>query len=355
MKEELLQQQAVNLLKELIEIPSFSGEEDGTATILEQWMTRHHIKFQRHRNNVWAVNEDFNPAKPNLLLNSHHDTVRPNGGYTRDPFVAQEEGGKLFGLGSNDAGGCLVSLLAAFTWFYTQRNLNYNLIFAATAEEEINGKYGIASLVPILPQIEVAMVGEPTKMQMAIAEKGLIVFDASVRGISSHAAHPNPDNPIYKTAKVLEWFRDYEFERISDLLGAVKMTVTQISAGNQHNVVPSEVNLVIDVRVNDLYTNEMINEILQKVAPVDYLKARSLRLNSSRIDPEHELVLAGSGLGMTTYGSPTLSDQALLPCPSLKMGPGDSTRSHTADEFIYLEEIRTGIAGYIKILEKILN
>ncbi|WP_093112941.1 M20 family metallo-hydrolase [Salinimicrobium catena] len=350
-----LQQQAIGLLKELIETQSFSGEEDETAALLENWFSEREIPYKRHLNNVWAVNRHFDGSKPTLLLNSHHDTVKPNSAYTRDPFKAEIEDGKLFGLGSNDAGGCLVSLLAAFTWFYESEDLEYNLIFAGTAEEETNGKNGIACLLPLLPKIDVAIVGEPTLMDLAVAEKGLVVFDAVIKGTPSHAAHPNEDNAIYKTAKILDWFREFEFERRSEVLGDVKLTVTQINAGSQHNVVPANVDLVIDVRVNDQYSNKEIEEILQKNAPVDRITARSLRLNSSSIPLDHELVKSGISLGMNTYGSPTLSDQAMLSCPSLKLGPGDSTRSHSADEFIYVYEIEEGIEKYIKLLERALK
>ncbi|WP_424493757.1 M20 family metallo-hydrolase [Salinimicrobium sp. GXAS 041] len=350
-----LQEQAIELLKNLIQTQSFSGEEDKTATLLENWFKEKGIPFQRNQNNVWAVNKNFDESKPTLLLNSHHDTVKPNLAYTRDPFEAKVEDGRLYGLGSNDAGGCLVSLLATFTYFYEAQDLDYNLLFAGTAEEEINGKNGIASLLPIIPKIDVAIVGEPTLMKLAIAEKGLIVFDAVVKGTPSHAAHPNDNNAIYKTAKVLDWFERFRFEQTSEFLGEVKLTVTQINAGSQHNVVPAQVDLVIDVRVNDCYSNDEIAEILNEKAPVDEIKARSLRLNSSSIPEDHDLVIAGVSLGMETYGSPTLSDQAMLSCPSLKLGPGDSTRSHSADEFIYVKEIEEGIEKYIKLLEKALK
>lgn len=350
-----LQSDAIELLKKLIETPSFSREEDKTAHLLKGWFYNYDIPFNRHLNNVWAVNRNFDPAKPTLLLNSHHDTVRPNSAYTKDPFTAEVSDGKLFGLGSNDAGGCLVSLLATFTWFYKIENLNYNLVFAGTAEEEINGNNGIASLLPLLPEIDLAIVGEPTLMQLAIAEKGLVVFDAVVKGTPSHAAHPNNNNAIYKTAEVLNWFENIKFDKVSEVLGEVKLTVTQINAGSQHNVVPAQVDLVIDVRVNDRYSNAEIERILTEKAPVDELRARSLRLNSSSIPADHELVKAGIALGMKTYGSPTLSDQAMLSCPSVKLGPGDSTRSHSADEFIYVMEIEEGIEMYIKLLEKVLK
>ena len=352
---ENLQKEAIELLKELIQTESFSGEENRTAKLLEEWFIKRNIPFERHLNNVWAVNHIYDPSKPTLLLNSHHDTVKPNSGYTRDPFEARTEDGKLYGLGSNDAGGCLVSLLATFTWFYKAEDLKYNLIFAGTAEEEINGSKGIASILPKLPKIDVAIVGEPTLMDLAVAEKGLVVFDAVVKGTPSHAAHPNDNNAIYKTANVLRWFENFKFERISEVLGEVKLTVTQINAGSQHNVVPGQVDLVIDVRVNDRYSNKEIEQILQEKAPVDRITARSLRLNSSSIPPDHELVAAGISLGMKTYGSPTLSDQAMLNCPSVKLGPGDSTRSHSADEFIFVKEIEEGIIKYIRLLEKALK
>ncbi len=350
-----LQNEAIALLKDLIQTRSFSGEEDETAILLEKWLKQYGIPFNRHLNNVWAVNQHFDETKPTLLLNSHHDTVKPNSAYTKDPFQATVENGKLFGLGSNDAGGCLVSLLATFIHFYNAEDLKFNLLFAGTAEEEINGKNGIASLLPIIPHIDVAIVGEPTLMQMATAEKGLVVFDAVVKGTPSHAAHPNNDNAIYKMAKVLDWFEQFKFGKISDILGEVKLTVTQIKAGSQHNVVPAQVDLVIDVRVNDCYSNSEIEEILKENAPVDEIKARSLRLNSSSIPEDHELVKAGISLGLRTYGSPTLSDQAMLSCPSLKLGPGDSTRSHSANEFIYIMEVEEGIEMYIKLLEKAIK
>ncbi|WP_295180344.1 M20 family metallo-hydrolase [uncultured Christiangramia sp.] len=350
-----LQKEALQLLQNLIRTQSFSGEEDKTADWLERWFTDHNIPYQRSLNNVWATSKHFDDTKPNLLLNSHHDTVKPNSAYTRDPFEAKIENGKLYGLGSNDAGGCLVSLLATFTYLYSDEILGYNIIFAGTAEEEINGKNGIAALLPKLPRIDVAIVGEPTLMNLAVAEKGLIVFDAVVKGTPSHAAHPNTDNSIYKTAKVLNWFENFKLERVSESLGKVKVTVTQIKAGSQHNVVPAKTHLVIDVRVNDKYSNAEIEQILKEKAPVDEITARSLRLKSSSIPIDHDLVKAGIEIGMETYGSPTLSDQAMLSCPSLKLGPGDSTRSHSADEFIYVKEIEEGIEKYIKLLEKALR
>lgn len=349
-----LTQEAIVLLKALIETPSFSSEEDQTAIHIEQWCQNHNIPFKRTNNNVWATNNYFEEGKPTLLLNSHHDTVKPNNGYTKDPFKAIVKEGKLYGLGSNDAGGCLVSLMATFTYFYNQPNLKYNLVLVASAEEESSGNNGLNSMLSIIPKVDVAIVGEPTLMNLAVAEKGLVVFDAKVEGTPSHAAHPNHNNSIYNTIPVLQWFKDYKFEKFSPMLGEVKMTVTQIKAGTQHNAVPADVDLVIDVRVNDKYTNAEIVEILKKQAPCDKITPRSLRLNSSSIPLDHELVKAGIEIGRSTYGSPTLSDQAVLSCPSLKLGPGDSTRSHSADEFIYLKEIEEGIKIYIQLLEKVL-
>jgi acetylornithine deacetylase len=267
--------------------------------------------------------------------------------------VPSEEDGKLYGLGSNDAGGCLVSLLTTFLYFYELDGLSHNIVMVASAEEENSGPDGLNSVLEVLPEIDVAIVGEPTQMQLAVAEKGLVVFDAVIEGTASHAAHPNDDNAIYNSIDVLQWFKNFSFEKVSPVLGPVKLTVTQISAGNQHNVVPARVNLVIDVRVNDCYTNQEIADLLEQEAPCK-LSARSLRLNSSSIRMEHPLVQAGIALGRDTYGSPTISDQAALSCESLKLGPGNSTRSHSADEFIFLDEIEEGISLYIKLLEGFL-
>ncbi|ADY28660.1 M20 family metallo-hydrolase [Cellulophaga lytica] len=354
MEQKLLTEKAINLLKELISIQSFSSEEDKTADAIENWFTSFNIPFTRDNNNVYAKNKHWDPSKPTLLLNSHHDTVKPNSAYTKDPFNPHIEDGKLYGLGSNDAGGCLVSLLATFVHYYNAENLNHNILMVASMEEESAGPNSLRGLLPKLPKIDVAIVGEPTLMQLAIAEKGLIVFDAEVKGTPSHAAHPNNDNSIYNTIKVLEWFKNYTFNKVSDVLGEVKLTVTQVNAGKQHNVVPAKVDLVIDVRVNDKYTNKEVAEMLQKEAPCK-ITPRGLKLNSSAIDISHPLVQSGIALGRETYGSPTLSDQAALTCQSLKLGPGDSTRSHSADEFIYVNEIEEGIGLYIKILNGFLQ
>lgn len=351
---EALTSKAIHLLKTLIETPSFSYEEHETALLIENWFTTYNIPYTRTKNNIWATNKHFQEGKPTLLLNSHHDTVKPNNGYTKDPFKAIIENDKLYGLGSNDAGGCLVSLIAVFTHFYDKENLNYNLVIVASAEEENSGENGLNSMLKIIPNIDVAIVGEPTLMQLAVAEKGLVVFDVIIEGTPSHAAHPNNNNAIYNSIEALNWFKDFKFEKPSSVLGDVKLTVTQIKGGKQHNAVPANVELVVDVRVNDKYTNKEISELLINNAPCSSIKARSLRLNSSSIPVDHELVKAGKAIGRETYGSPTLSDQAVLSCPSLKLGPGDSTRSHTANEFIYIAEIEEGIKIYIELLNKVL-
>lgn len=343
------------LLNKLISTPSFSGEEEGTAQCISDWFSKEGIPYERWGNNVYALQAAYDPAKPTLLFNSHHDTVRPNSAYTRDPFKPYQEGDRLYGLGSNDAGGALVCLLGCFAHYvHRGKELPFNLLMAATAEEENAGPESLAGLLPLLPPIDLAIVGEPTLMQLAIGEKGLIVYDAQVEGVPSHAAHPNEQNSIYNSIEVLKWFRDFQLPRISDTLGPVKITVTQIQGGHQHNVVPAQVDLVIDVRVNDCYTNAEIDQILQSQAPCR-LKARSLRLESSSIPREHPLVQAGLRMGKEAYGSPTLSDQAALNCPSLKMGPGDSRRSHTADEYILLSELRQGLSDYIELIEHYIS
>jgi len=346
---ETLTQEAIALLKSLIETPSFSSEEDQTALLIENWFTQNNIPFERENNNVWAYNKYFDKSKPTLLLNSHHDTVKPNQGYTKNPFEAIVEDGELFGLGSNDAGGALVSLMATFTHFYANENLPYNIVMVASAEEESSGKKGLNSVLKHLPELDCAIVGEPTLMQLAIAEKGLLVLDVVVKGTASHAAHHNSDNPIYNAMPVIEWFKTYQFEKISEVLGPVKMTVTQVTAGKQHNVVPAECHLVVDIRVNDSYNNTEILDTIKANVNAE-ITPRSMHLNASSIPASHGLVQAGIALGRTTYGSPTLSDQSVLSCKSLKMGPGETLRSHSADEFIFLNEIEEGIQLYIKIL-----
>lgn len=349
-----IQQGAINLLKELIATPSLSREEDQTAGILCRFLGTRNIEHSRVGNNVFALNREFDKNKPTILLNSHHDTVKPNPQYTKDPYSPIEEDGKLFGLGSNDAGGCLVSLLAAFVHFYDKEELKYNIAIAATAEEEISGVGGIEMTIPYLPAIDFAIVGEPTQMQMAVAERGLMVLDCVSHGKAGHAARNEGENSIYKALKDVEWFRTFKLEKVSDLLGPSKMSVTVIETENKaHNVVPALCRFVVDTRINELYTFEEVIDIIKANVSCE-VKARSTRLRSTSIALDHPVVKAGTALGRTYYGSPTTSDKALMPFPALKMGPGDSARSHTADEFIHLSEITEGIELYIRLLSKIL-
>ncbi|WCT11222.1 M20 family metallo-hydrolase [Mucilaginibacter jinjuensis] len=345
-------QEAVQLLRHLISTPSFSKEENLTANIVNAYLEQHGVETHRKMNNIWAWNKHFDPAKPTILLNSHHDTVKPNSGYTRDPFDAKIEDGILYGLGSNDAGGCLVSLIATFLHFYEKENLKYNFCLAATAEEEISGVNGLELIIPDLGQLDFGIVGEPTLMQLAIAERGLMVLDCTAHGKAGHAAREEGDNAIYKAIKDIEWFRSYKFPKESEVFGPIKMSVTIINAGSQHNVVPAECTFTVDVRVTDAYRNEEVLEIIRQHVTSD-VKPRSIRLKPSSIDKNHPIVQAGIALGRTTYGSPTTSDQSLLDIPSVKVGPGDSARSHSSDEFIYVDEIREGIELYVKMLESI--
>lgn len=350
---EKLYAEAVQLLKQLIATPSFSKEELGTAVVLQQFLQSNNIIANRLMNNVWCHNLHFDASKPTILLNSHHDTVKPNSAYTKDPFFPQVVDGKLYGLGSNDAGGCLVSLLATFLYYYHNADLKYNLIFAASAEEEISGSNGIAALLPKIGEISCAIVGEPTQLQMAIAEKGLIVIDCETKGIAGHAARNEGENAIYKSLNDIHWFASYQFEKVSPLLGPVNMSLTMIQAGSQHNVVPASCTYTVDIRVNECYTNEeIIDEIAKQVSCS--VMPRSMRLRSTSIDEQHPLVIAGKGLGKSVFGSSTLSDKVFMEFPALKIGPGDSARSHTADEFIYLKEITEGIDTYIDILNQLL-
>ncbi len=346
---------AVGLLSNLIATPSLSKEEDKTALLLEEALQSKGIKAERLGFNVFARNRHFDPKKPTILLNSHHDTVKPNPQYTKDPFDPVLEDGKLFGLGSNDAGGCLVSLLATFLFFQERKDLQYNLLFAATAEEEISGTGGIELLLPVLPPIDFAIVGEPTLMQMAVAERGLMVLDCVSHGRAGHAARNEGDNAIYRSLKDLAWFHDYSFHRVSPLLGPSRMNVTVIFTGNKaHNVVPDRCDFVVDVRVNELYTFQEVLDLVRSQVQCE-VTPRSMRLRSTSIPVEHPVVRSGMALGLSHYGSPTTSDKALMPFPSLKIGPGDSARSHTADEYIYTEEIHAGIATYIRLLEPLLS
>lgn len=343
---------AIELLQQLISIPSFSKEENKTASLIEDFFKHYDIETVRKGNNVWAKNKFFDPAKPTLLLNSHHDTVKPNPGYTRDPFDAGFEDGKLYGLGSNDAGGALVSLIVTFFYFYPQPDLPYNLLLATTAEEEISGTGGVELIWGDLPKIDFAIVGEPTLLDMAIAEKGLLVLDCTANGKAGHAAREEGVNAIYEALPSIDWFRTYQFPKTSPMLGKVKMSVTVIHAGQAHNQVPPECKFTVDCRVTDAYTLEEILEEVKRNVKCE-ISPRSLRLRASGIEENHPLVQSAKKLGLKLYGSPTTSDQALIPVPSVKIGPGDSARSHSADEFIYIEEIERGIDTYIELIESL--
>jgi acetylornithine deacetylase len=344
-------QEAISLLQNLIQTPSLSREEDQTAALIQDFFQNKNIQTQRQGNNIWVKNRYYTEGLRTILLNSHHDTVKPVKGWQRDPYAADIVDGKLYGLGSNDAGGALVSLIATFCHFYDKK-LPYNLILAATAEEEISGANGIASILPSLGNIDVGIVGEPTLMHMAVAEKGLMVVDGIAQGKAGHAARDEGINALYIALDDIQILRGYDFEKKSKMLGAIKVSVTQIEAGTQHNVVPDTCKFVIDIRSNECYSNQEIYEILQKHVQSE-LKPRSFRLNSSKINLNHPLILRGYDLGLTHYGSPTLSDQALMPFQTLKIGPGDSARSHTADEYIFAQEIEDGIEIYIKLLTEL--
>ncbi len=347
-----LYQQSQELLEQLIRIPSFSKEEDKTAAAIELFFKKHTVETNREGNNVWVISKFYDSSKPTILLNSHHDTVKPNPAYTRDPFSPTLEDGKLYGLGSNDAGGPLVSLIATFLYFYDQENLSFNLVLAATAEEEISGFNGIESVWSFLPKIDCAIVGEPTLTDIAIAEKGLLVIDCISKGKAGHAAREEGVNAIYESLKDIEWFKNYQFEKVSPLLGKIKMSVTMIDAGMAHNQVPSECKFTVDVRITDLYSVEAVLETIERNV-LCQVKARSLRLRSSGIAESHFLIQSAKKLGKKLTGSPTTSDQALIPVSSIKMGPGDSARSHSADEFIFVSEIKLGIDAYINLLQEI--
>jgi acetylornithine deacetylase len=349
-----LKKEAIALLKELIKTESFSKQEHNTAELINQFFERYGVKTHRLKNNVWAFNKYFDSSKPTILLNSHHDTVKPNPGYTNDPFEPIVKDGKLFGLGSNDAGGCLVSLMATFIYFHDKENLKYNFCIAATAEEEISGFDGLELVYPELGPIDFAIVGEPTLMDIAVAEKGLMVIDCISHGKAGHAAREEGDNAIYIALKDIEWIRNYKFEKVSPHLGPMKMSVTIINAGYQHNVVPEKCTFTIDVRITEEYKNEEVLKIIDDNIASE-VNPRSVRLRPSFIDPDHALVHAAIKHGAKTYGSPTTSDQALIPVPSVKMGPGNSARSHTANEFIWLIEIEEGIEKYIKILSELVH
>ena len=350
----ILQVNAIGLLKQLIATPSFSKEEDNSSSLIKTFLENNEVKTEQYLYNIWAKNKYFDANKPTILLNSHHDTVKPNKGYTLDPFAAIEKDEKLFGLGSNDAGGSLVSLISTFLYFHDKENLKYNIVLAATAEEEISGHNGIEVLLPQLGKIDFAIVGEPTQTQMAVAEKGLMVLDCIANGKAGHAAREEGDNSIYKAITDIEWFNSYKFDKISDLLGPVKMSVTVIETDNKaHNVVPAQCKYVVDCRVNELYTFEEMLDII-KTNVQSEIKPRSTRLRSSSIALDHPVIQAGLKMKRSCYGSPTTSDKALMHFPSVKIGPGDSARSHTADEYIYIGEIKNGIELYIQLLNEII-
>jgi acetylornithine deacetylase len=355
MNDKHLFENAFELLKELIAIPSFSKEEHGTAGAISRFLAVRSIEHTWVGNNIYALNKHFDASKPTLLLNSHHDTVKPNNSYTLDPFEPIVKDGKLYGLGSNDAGGALVSLIACFIHFYELEGLEYNIVLAATAEEEISGPNGIEYTLKYLPSLDCAIVGEPTLLNLAIAERGLLVLDCTAKGRSGHAARNEGENAISKAAKDIAWFSSYNFPKVSDLLGPVKMTVTVIETDNKaHNVVPDSCRFVADIRVNECYHFEEVLETIRENVSSEVIP-RSFRMRSSLIPEDHPLVVAGKKSGRTVYGSPTTSDKALIPCPALKLGPGDSARSHTADEYIFIDEIRQGIELYIEITESLVN
>ena len=350
MEREVMIEKAVGLLCRLIEVPRVSREETAAADMLQAYMQDElGLSTQRLGNNLWSVAPNFDEKKDTLLLNAHIDTVKPVAGWQRNPFKATREGSRIYGLGSNDDGASLVSLLHVFAALKEEKT-RYNLVFLVSAEEEVSGKDGIESVLPLLPKIDIALVGEPTGMQPAIAEKGLMVLDVTAHGKAGHAARDEGENAIYKALEDIEWFRNYKWEKISPLLGPVKMTVTIVNAGTQHNVVPDTCTFTVDVRSNECYTNrELFDEIGKNVK--SEVKARSFRLGSSSIDVNHPLVQKVIGLGGKPFGSPTLSDQALMPFPSLKLGPGESKRSHSADEFVDFCEIRQAIETYLKLLK----
>ena len=341
--------EAITLLSSLVSIPSVSREEEQVADFLQNYMERSGIMTGRSGNNIWCISPMFDTKKPTILLNSHIDTVKPVNGWRKQPFTAKMEDGKLYGLGSNDAGASVVSLFEVYRYLSATEQA-YNLIFLASCEEEVSGKNGIESVLPQLPPIALGVVGEPTEMHPAIAEKGLMVLDVTAHGKAGHAARNEGENAIYKALDDIQWFRNYRFPKESSFLGPVKMSVTQVNAGTQHNVVPDICTFVVDIRSNECYSNEeLFQEICSHIQ--SEAKARSFRLNSSHIDREHPFVKRAVEFGRTPFGSPTLSDQALMHFPSVKIGPGKSSRSHTADEYIRVSEIEEAIGMYIKILD----
>ena len=340
---------AIGLLSQLIATPSTSRNEKDAADIMEKALHNYGFTPHREANNVWVINPHFDEQKPTLLLNAHIDTVKPVDSWRRDPFAPTIEGDTLYGLGSNDCGGGLCSLLQTFRML-TEKTQNYNLIYLASAEEEVSGKDGISRALPLLPKIDLAIVGEPTGMQPAVAEKGLMVLDVIAHGKSGHAARNEGVNAIYDALDDMRWIRDYKFEKVSPFLGPTKMTLTVVNAGTQHNVIPDKCTMLVDIRTNEFYDNEEVYHFICQHLKSE-VKAHSFRLKSSRIDPEHPLIKKCVAMGMKPFGSPTLSDQALMPFPSFKLGPGESSRSHSADEFIKISEIADAIAKYKELLD----
>ena len=340
---------AVQLLKKLIATPSVSRIEKDAADIMEQTIRSYGFEPQREANNLWIIDPHYDESRPTLLLNAHIDTVKPVASWSRDPFSPDVEDGVLYGLGSNDCGGGLCSLLQIFRML-TEKPQSYNLIYLASAEEEVSGKDGITRALPLLPHIDLAIVGEPTGMNPAVAEKGLMVLDVIAHGKSGHAARNEGVNAIYEALDDMRWIRDYKFEKVSEFLGPTKMTLTVVNAGTQHNVIPDKCTMLVDIRTNEFYDNEEVYEFICQHLKSE-VKAHSFRLKSSRIDPEHPLIRKCVAMGMKPFGSPTLSDQALMHFPSFKLGPGESSRSHSANEFIRISEIRDAIAKYETLLD----
>ena len=340
---------AVQLLKKLIATPSVSRNEKDAADIMEQTIRSYGFEPQREANNLWIIDPHYDESRPTLLLNAHIDTVKPVASWSRDPFSPDVEDGVLYGLGSNDCGGGLCSLLQIFRML-TEKPQSYNLIYLASAEEEVSGKDGITRALPLLPHIDLAIVGEPTGMNPAVAEKGLMVLDVIAHGKSGHAARNEGVNAIYEALDDMRWIRDYKFEKVSEFLGPTKMTLTVVNAGTQHNVIPDKCTMLVDIRTNEFYDNEEVYEFIRQHLKSE-VKAHSFRLKSSRIDPEHPLIKKCVAMGMKPFGSPTLSDQALMHFPSFKLGPGESSRSHSADEFIKISEISDAVAKYRELLD----
>ena len=340
---------AVELLKKLIATPSISRNEKDAADIMEQTIRSYGFEPQREANNLWIIDPHYDESRPTLLLNAHIDTVKPVASWSRDPFSPDVEDGVLYGLGSNDCGGGLCSLLQIFRML-TEKPQSYNLIYLASAEEEVSGKDGITRALPLIPHIDLAIVGEPTGMNPAVAEKGLMVLDVIAHGKSGHAARNEGVNAIYEALDDMRWIRDYKFEKVSEFLGPTKMTLTVVNAGTQHNVIPDKCTMLVDIRTNEFYDNEEVYEFIRQHLKSE-VKAHSFRLKSSRIDPEHPLIRKCVAMGMKPFGSPTLSDQALMHFPSFKLGPGESSRSHSANEFIRISEIRDAIAKYETLLD----